>query len=123
MHDVPRPYSIEARGPWQWAHVTVRMRSGGATLVVEAVAHDTLWCPTNRHTFDRVFTPKSSQEEVYKYVAQPLVQDALNGFNWCGCGGALFVFGKAAHCGSHTHTSLAALCLHTVKRGLERRTP
>ena len=32
-------------------------------------------------TFDHVFTPKHSQEEIYSKVVAPLVADTLNGFN------------------------------------------
>ena len=32
-------------------------------------------------TFDRVFTPKNSQKDLFDHIVAPLVTDTLNGFN------------------------------------------
>ena len=36
----------------------------------------------NAFSFDRVFGTESKQCDVYDFAAKPVVQDALNGFNW-----------------------------------------
>lgn len=33
-------------------------------------------------SFDRVFSETATQEEVYRYVAHPLVQEVIEGYNW-----------------------------------------
>jgi hypothetical protein len=33
-------------------------------------------------SFDRVFSETTTQEEVYRYVAHPLVQEVIGGYNW-----------------------------------------
>ena len=40
-------------------------------------------------TFDDLVDPKSDQEEVYKTLAQPVVQSVLNGYN-----GTIFAYGQ-----------------------------
>ena len=41
------------------------------------------------YTFDRVFSTKANQKEVYKEAAKPLVQSVLEGFN-----GTIFAYGQ-----------------------------
>lgn len=43
----------------------------------------------HRFTFDRVFAPGSTQEEVYETVARPTIDDVLAGFN-----GTIFAYGQ-----------------------------
>lgn len=33
-------------------------------------------------SFDRVFAETSTQDEVYQYVAHPLVTEVIEGYNW-----------------------------------------
>ncbi|KAF4676204.1 hypothetical protein FOL47_006595 [Perkinsus chesapeaki] len=42
-------------------------------------------------TFDRVFSPDSSQSEVYEYAAKPIIRGVMQGFN-----GTVFAYGQTA---------------------------
>ncbi|GKT31548.1 Kinesin heavy chain [Aduncisulcus paluster] len=44
---------------------------------------------TSRFTFDRVFGPASTQHDVYNYVALPVINDTLRGYN-----GTIFAYGQ-----------------------------
>ena len=48
-------------------------------------------------TFDRVFGPVSTQEELYLYSAKPVVEDVLKGYN-----GTIFAYGQTASGKTHT---------------------
>lgn len=37
--------------------------------------------PSRTYTFDRVFGDRSSQEVVYKFVVEPLVEQVIQGYN------------------------------------------
>mmetsp|Transcript_8177 Transcript_8177/g.20892 ORF Transcript_8177/g.20892 Transcript_8177/m.20892 type:complete len:949 (-) Transcript_8177:2830-5676(-) len=48
-------------------------------------------------TFDRVFNPSSTQEDVYNYAAKPVVEDVLKGYN-----GTIFAYGQTSSGKTHT---------------------
>eukprot|EP01121_Diplochlamys_sp_Union-15-3_P006367 TRINITY_DN16864_c0_g1_i1.p1 TRINITY_DN16864_c0_g1~~TRINITY_DN16864_c0_g1_i1.p1 ORF type:complete len:655 (-),score=116.43 TRINITY_DN16864_c0_g1_i1:46-2010(-) len=56
--------------------------------VLEICSDDTLQLLTKQFTFDRVFSPHFTQEQVFSYV-EPLVQSFLDGFNCC-----IFAYGQ-----------------------------
>jgi kinesin family member 11 len=80
---------------------------------VRAGEHAALVCPSGRdeivltrrqtgarhqsYAFDHVFGPGSSQEEVYKKLLEPIVQDVLNGYN---C--TVFAYGQTGTGKTHT---------------------
>jgi len=82
------------------------------------------------YTFDRVFQPVATQQEVYEFVAKPLVEDALSGFNWCASlgGWARGWMGAGRHrnglcrCVWFVWLCAAAPCLPTVKLDPAKRT-
>ena len=53
--------------------------------------------PTKTFTFDAVFSESSSQEQIYKVCAAPIVQSVLEGYN-----GTIFVYGQTGAGKTHT---------------------
>lgn len=51
----------------------------------------------SRFTFDRVFAPDTTQEEVYKYVGQPMVKGVMTGYNT-----TIFTYGQTGSGKTHT---------------------
>ena len=47
--------------------------------------------PTTIYTFDKVFTPQSSQHEIYNIAAKPIVESVMQGFN-----GTVFAYGQTS---------------------------
>ena len=37
--------------------------------------------PSRTYTFDRVFGERSSQQDIYKHVVEPLVEQVIHGYN------------------------------------------
>ena len=50
-------------------------------------------------TFDHVFSPESTQEDVFNIAAKPIIEDVLQGFN-----GTIFAYGQTASGKTHTMT-------------------
>lgn len=50
-------------------------------------------------TFDQIFLPDSTQEEVFNISAKPIIEDVLQGFN-----GTIFAYGQTASGKTHTMT-------------------
>ena len=50
-------------------------------------------------TFDNIFTPENTQEEVFAIAAKPIIEDVLQGFN-----GTIFAYGQTASGKTHTMT-------------------
>ncbi|CAM9109692.1 unnamed protein product [Phaeothamnion confervicola] len=48
-------------------------------------------------TFDRVFDPSSSQSDVFDFVAKPIVEDVMQGYN-----GTIFAYGQTGSGKTHT---------------------
>uniref|UniRef100_F6UK45 Kinesin-like protein n=1 Tax=Ciona intestinalis TaxID=7719 RepID=F6UK45_CIOIN len=53
--------------------------------------------PSKMYTFDRVFGPSSTQEQVYVAGARPIVKDVLEGYN-----GTIFAYGQTSSGKTHT---------------------
>jgi len=51
----------------------------------------------SRFTFDRVFTPKSQQDEVFQTIGVPLVENVFQGYN-----GTIFAYGQTSSGKTHT---------------------
>ncbi|PAA92062.1 hypothetical protein BOX15_Mlig021005g3 [Macrostomum lignano] len=49
------------------------------------------------YTFDRVFGPHDSQADVYDFVAKPIVDDVMNGYN-----GTIFAYGQTSSGKTHS---------------------
>lgn len=47
--------------------------------------------PNTIYTFDKVFTPQSSQQEIYNTAAKPIVESVMKGFN-----GTVFAYGQTS---------------------------
>lgn len=52
---------------------------------------------TNDFTFDHLFHPNETQEQVYVLSARSLLDDVLNGYN-----GTIFVYGQSGSGKTHT---------------------
>jgi kinesin family protein 5 len=50
-----------------------------------------------RYTFDRVFSPEASQDEVYEHAASPIVEAIMQGFN-----GTILAYGQTSSGKTHT---------------------
>ncbi|CAM9240921.1 unnamed protein product, partial [Sphacelaria rigidula] len=50
-----------------------------------------------KKTYDRVFDPSATQQEVFHYVAKPLVKELFNGYN-----GTIFAYGQTSSGKTHT---------------------
>jgi kinesin family member 5 len=48
-------------------------------------------------TFDRIYTDKSSQKEIFEDVAKPMIEDIFRGYN-----GTIFVYGQTSSGKTHT---------------------
>ena len=48
-------------------------------------------------TFDRCYGPESTQEEVYAFAAQPVIEEVMNGFN-----ATIFAYGQTGSGKTHT---------------------
>jgi len=48
-------------------------------------------------TFDRVFPPQASQEEVFEFIGMPTIQDVMSGYN-----GTIFAYGQTGSGKTHT---------------------
>ncbi|XP_022968709.1 kinesin-like protein KIN-1 isoform X1 [Cucurbita maxima] len=63
--------------------------------------------------FDRVFYEKSEQTDVYRFLAQPIVQDALNAVN-----GTIITFGQTGAGKTYSMEGPGILECHAVEKGL-----
>lgn len=64
--------------------------------------------PTKEYSFNHVFAPSASQEDVYKEIA-PLIQSFLDG-----CDVFLMAYGQTGSGKSHTMHGLLSLCLENI---------
>jgi kinesin family protein 5 len=62
-------------------------------------------------TFDHVFQPNCSQEEVYSAVGHEVVEAAFEGFN-----GTVFAYGQTSS--GKTHTCIGPDCSDSSTRGI-----
>ena len=53
-------------------------------------------CP-EKYTLDRIFRPTATQQEVFEFLGQQIVDDVLNGFN-----GTIFAYGQSGSGKTHT---------------------
>uniref|UniRef100_A0A0A0LY07 Kinesin motor domain-containing protein n=1 Tax=Cucumis sativus TaxID=3659 RepID=A0A0A0LY07_CUCSA len=67
-------------------------------------------------SFDRVFYDKSEQIDVYRHLAQPIVQDALNAIN-----GTIITFGQTGAGKTYSMEGPGVLECDAVKKGLLSR--
>ena len=74
----------------------VDFASDGKTVIVKS-QYDTM-TPLN-FNFDRVFSPDSTQNEVYEAAAKPIVESVLEGFN-----GTVLTYGQTSSGKTHTMT-------------------
>lgn len=67
--------------------------------------------PDHRFSFDHIFQPNSTQEEVYNSVGYEVVESAFEGFN-----GTVFAYGQTSS--GKTHTCIGPDYVDKEKRGI-----
>eukprot|EP00752_Nemacystus_decipiens_P003563 g3286.t1 len=84
--------------------VVVRVRpqnkkeiEAGGTVCVTFPSEETIELNEAKKTYDRVFDPSATQQEVFDYVAKPLVSDLFDGYN-----GTIFAYGQTSSGKTHT---------------------
>jgi len=101
----PRPLEGVAR--------SVVARIDAQTVETQACGHSA----AQRFSFDEVFCPNDSQEEVYEVCGKPLVADALRGFN---C--TVFAYGQTGsgktHCVFGPENDSSVFSNENIERGL-----
>ena len=78
-HKQKRPMS--SRPELRNVEVRVRVRPGSKKSCVRTHSTKELSVDDKRWAFDRVYGPKSSQEDVYEEAVKPLVEATLDGYN------------------------------------------
>ncbi|XP_028416409.1 kinesin heavy chain-like [Dendronephthya gigantea] len=74
------------------------VNSGGLVMTkYPAKSNDTTVFGNRVYTFDHVFRPAATQEEVYMLSAKPIVKDVLGGYN-----GTIFAYGQTSSGKTHT---------------------
>ncbi|XP_068708872.1 kinesin heavy chain-like [Montipora foliosa] len=68
-----------------------------------------------RYTFDKIFSPQSTNAEVYNTVGKPLVDAVFSGFN-----GTLMAYGQTGTGKTHTIMSSDGMCAHVVEKLFRR---
>ncbi|CAM9173986.1 unnamed protein product [Scytosiphon promiscuus] len=84
--------------------VVVRVRpqnkkeiEAGGTVCVSFPSEETIELNEAKKTYDRVFDPSATQQQVFDYVAKPLVSDLFDGYN-----GTIFAYGQTSSGKTHT---------------------
>ena len=97
-----RPINSTERGQGHSAVVTTNSASAGVSVPDHRVGGE-----LKHFTFDAVYGPKSTQQEIYEQAAKPIGEGVLEGFN-----GTIFAYGQTGTgTSTHTHTHTSPLLL------------
>ncbi|CAM0949200.1 unnamed protein product [Alopecurus aequalis] len=93
---------------------TEKMRHGYNRCLKQESAQSITWIgpPENRFTFDHVACESVNQEELFRVVGLPIVENCIAGYNSC-----VFSYGQTGS--GKTHTMLGEICDLGVKPGPE----
>ncbi|ESO09265.1 hypothetical protein HELRODRAFT_168226 [Helobdella robusta] len=69
----------------------------GSKFIIKFLSEDAIAIAGKNFTYDKVFKPDVTQEDVYNVVAKPIVKDVLSGYN-----GTIFAYGQTASGKTHT---------------------
>jgi hypothetical protein len=75
---------------------------------------------TKTYTFDQIFDPRATQQDVYNEAVLPLVEEVMEGIY---CSSYFLLLSRMLTKSFLVSQVSTALCLRTVKPALARRTP